>query len=737
MSIHQSYLANAVQSLLATRSGKVSVPAAEYADLRGQIDAIYRSQAVVHYGMTGIIEEANELFLGMLGYSLAEVRGKHHRLSLFEQDASTEAYRKFWQKLSQGEAQQGAHLRRCKDGSEIWLRSSYTPIRNVDGTLLKIVEYAVDISGQVKQNRDFETQIAAIRSSQAVMQLDIRGTILEANDNFLALTGYAAADILGRHHDTLLAPAQQQAGETDRFWNDLAQGKARQGTWQFQGQDNSELWLQASYNPIRDHRGKVEKIVLNAVDITQQTHINADYRGQIEAINANQAVIQFDMDGNILDANDRFLSAVGYTLQEVKGKHHSIFVRDEVKQSADYLAFWASLLGGEAKSGEFRHRSKSGKPVWIQSSYTPIRNARGEVVKVVEYCVDVTQQKETVMELSRLITAARAGQLSERAVLDGTSGDSRTMREDINQMLDSITRPLQEITHVMKQVSQNNLQVRMEGNYQGELQELKEYVNTALSQLRASLSQVKDAANVVKTGVGEIEAGNVELSSRTEQQASSLEETAAAMEQMTATVQQTAGNAKRANDLALSAKISADNGQSVVLKAVNAMTEITASSQKINSIIEVINSIAFQTNLLALNAAVEAARAGDHGRGFAVVADEVRKLAGHSANAAREIKDLITDSTRKVDEGSELVNQTGRVLEEIALGVKKVSGVVEEIMSASHEQADGISSVNSAIQQMDQMTQQNSALVEEVAANADRLGNQSSQLAELMAAFKV
>jgi methyl-accepting chemotaxis protein len=737
MSIHQSYLANAMQSLSFRNSGKTAVRADEYAELRGQVEALYRSQAVVHYQLSGLLEQANPLFLGMLGYAAEEVSGQHHRVSMFPADAAAPAYQKLWEKLAQGETQQGAWPRRCKDGREIWLRSSYTPIRNAEGTLIKVIEYAVDISWQVKQNRDFETQIAAIRASQAVIQFETNGTIIEANDNFLAAVGFSAADIVGKDHGIFLSPTQRQSAEYRKFWDSLANGQAQLGNFRFLGKQDRETWLQASYNPIKDHRGQVQKIVLNAVDITAQTLTNADYQGQIEAIDVSQAVIQFDTEGNILDANRNFLRALGYTLDELKGKHHSIFIRAGIRQSPEYLAFWQALKRGEPQSGEFRHIGKGGKHLWIQSTYTPIRNSRGEVLKIVEYCTDVTQQKETVMEISRLITAAKAGQLSERAALGETAGDNRKLREDINQMLDTITAPLHEITQVMKQVSQCNLQLQMEGSYQGELQEMKHYVNTALAQLREALRKVKDTAAVVKAGVGEIDSGNTELSARTEQQASSLEETAAAMEEMTATVQQTANNARLANDLALNAKVSADNGQAVVTSAVNAMKAITGSSQKINSIIEVINSIAFQTNLLALNAAVEAARAGDHGRGFAVVADEVRKLAGSSANAAREIKELIIDSTRKVDEGSQLVNKTGHMLEEIALGVKKVSSVVEEIMSASHEQADGISSVNSAIQEMDRMTQQNSALVEEVAANSTRLGNESDLLSELMAEFRV
>ncbi|HET9390022.1 MAG TPA: methyl-accepting chemotaxis protein, partial [Steroidobacteraceae bacterium] len=235
----------------------------------------------------------------------------------------------------------------------------------------------------------------------------------------------------------------------------------------------------------------------------------------------------------------------------------------------------------------------------------------------------------------------------------------------------------------------------------------------------------------------EISAGNANLSQRTEEQSSSLEETASSMEEMTTTVKQNADNAGQANQLAIAARDQAEKGGTVVNQAVKAMADINDASKKIADIIGVIDDIAFQTNLLALNAAVEAARAGEQGRGFAVVASEVRSLAGRSATAAKEIKELIQDSVRKVEDGSVLVTQSGQTLEKIVSAVKKVSDIVAEIAAASREQSSGIEQVNRAVMQMDELTQQNAALVEQATAASQAMAEQVRGLNQMLERFRI
>jgi len=263
----------------------------------------------------------------------------------------------------------------------------------------------------------------------------------------------------------------------------------------------------------------------------------------------------------------------------------------------------------------------------------------------------------------------------------------------------------------------------------------------ALKEMNDSLvlivGQVRTGTDTIATASGQIASGNLDLSSRTEQQASSLEETASSMEELTSTVKQNAANAKQANDLAESASGVALKGGAVVSQVIDTMGSIDASAKKIVDIIGVIDGIAFQTNILALNAAVEAARAGEQGRGFAVVASEVRNLAQRSAAAAKEIKTLISNSVEQVDAGSKLVNQAGATMDEVVASVKRVTDIISEITIAGREQTSGIEQINQAITQMDTVTQQNAALVEEAAAAASSLQDQAGALAHVVSAFKI
>ncbi|MEZ2419923.1 methyl-accepting chemotaxis protein [Luteibacter sp. RCC_6_2] len=301
----------------------------------------------------------------------------------------------------------------------------------------------------------------------------------------------------------------------------------------------------------------------------------------------------------------------------------------------------------------------------------------------------------------------------------------------------SIIRTLAQTVDVAHQIAEGKLGHDIQVTRTDELGQLQAAFRAMDERLSAIVSEVRHGSGSVSTAAQQISRGNDDLSQRTQEQASSLEETASSMEEMTSTVKQNAENASHANQLARGAREQAERGGEVVAQTVVAMREINSSSKKISDIVSLIDEIAFQTNLLALNAAVEAARAGEQGRGFAVVATEVRNLAGRSANAAKEIKGLINDSASKVKTGSELVDQSGKALAEIVESVKKVTDIVAEIAAASSEQSAGIDQVNHAVLQMDEMTQQNAALVEESAAAARAMHEQATELSRQVAFFQI
>jgi methyl-accepting chemotaxis protein len=546
---------------------------------------------------------------------------------------------------------------------------------------------------------DLEGLVNAIQRSQAVIEFDLSGKVLTANDNFCNALGYSLGEIKDQHHGMFVEPAYRASADYRAFWEKLGRGEYDAGQYKRLGKAGREVWIQASYNPIFDMNGKPFKVVKYATDITAARLKAADYEGQINAVSKAQAVIEFDLSGKVLTANDNFCNALGYSLGEIKDQHHGMFVEPAYRASADYRAFWEKLGRGEYDAGQYKRLGKAGREVWIQASYNPIFDMNGKPFKVVKYATDITEQvklaeqmRQTVEEASALAAAATSGDLLSRISLDNKTGALEALSRGINELLD-----------VMSGV----------------------------------ISQVKVAAGEVHRGAEEISQGNSDLSQRTEEQASSLEETASSMEEMTSTVKQNADNASQANQLAVAAGAHAESGGVVVARAISAMAGISESSTRIADIIGVIDEIAFQTNLLALNAAVEAARAGEQGRGFAVVASEVRNLAGRSATAAKEIKSLIQDSVRKVHEGSELVTQSGATLETIVGSVKKVTSIVAEIAAASHEQSAGIEQVNKAVMQLDELTQQNAALVEQASAASQSMAEQARSLNDTMARYQV
>ena len=435
------------------------------------------------------------------------------------------------------------------------------------------------------------------------------------------------------------------------------------------------------------------------VKLEEERKTAAQNRSQVEAMNRAKSVVEYEPDGTVISANANGLQALGYTLEEIRGRHHSMFVDAGDANTEAYRNMWAKLAAGESQTGDCRLVGKNGKVVWLQALYNPILDPNGKVAKIVEYSSDETaavalrEQMQLAVEETRVVVkAASDGDLARRLDASRLSGDLRAMADGINTLIENMADVVR---------------------------------------------QIKTATAEVARGTAEISAGNTNLSQRTEEQSASLEETASSMEEMTATVKNNADNAAHANQLALAARSEAEKGGEVVGSAVRAMHEINESSRRIADIIGVIDEIAFQTNLLALNAAVEAARAGEQGRGFAVVATEVRALAGRSATAAKEIKELIQDSVHKVQGGSDLVTRSGETLSQIQTAATKVSNIVADIAAGSREQAQGIEQVNKAIAQMESVTQQNAALVEQASAASDAMAGQARELSEIMARYRI
>ncbi len=555
-------------------------------------------------------------------------------------------------------------------------------------------------------------KLNALERVQATIEFETNGTIITANDNFLQATGYRLDEIQGKHHRIFVSSSYAASNEYRSFWDKLARGEFDAGEYERFHKSGNSLWLNASYNPIFDGQGNVIRVVKFATDITSTKQKNADYESQLKAINKSQAMIEFMLDGTVITANENFCSTLGYSENEIQGKHHRIFCDADYAATQEYRNFWDNLRHGEFQAGQFKRLGKGGREIWIQASYNPIFDLNGKPVKVVKYASDISQQKQLEFEV-----AAKQRSDAEFAA---------EQREKVAKVLRSVNA-----------LAEGDFATEVPDLGNDAVGQVAAALRDAIVSIRQTLLEVQEVSSTVASAAEQLNSSSREISSGAQTQASSLEETASSLEEITSTVKQNSDNAQQARQLANGSRDIAEKGGAVVSDAVAAMEEINQSSKKIADIITTIDEIAFQTNLLALNAAVEAARAGEQGRGFAVVAAEVRNLAQRSASAAKEIKALIQDSVHRVDNGTQLVNKSGETLSEIVGSVKRVTDIVAEIAAASKEQLTGIEQVNKAVAQMDRVTQANAAQTEEVSGTAASLLSQAETLQEQISRFQL
>jgi methyl-accepting chemotaxis protein len=499
------------------------------------------------------------------------------------------------------------------------------------------------------------------------------------------------------------------------------------------------LKFRLTASPIFSDKGARLGTVVEWLDTTKaQEELHRTTR-ILEALNGTSTNLMIaDPDRNIIymnrsveimlkrNENDLRKSLPHFAVDKVVGSNIDIFHKNPAHQKG-LLENLKTPYESQIKVGE----------LYFRLIASPIFGTQQERLGTVVEWLDRTAEVKAEEEISRIVKAAASGDFTERASTASKEGFMLNVAEGLNSVIQVTESGLKDIARVLNAFAKGDLTERIDTEYEGTYKELADYCNTTTDNLSSMIGEIRMAAGVINSASSEIAEGNADLSSRTEEQASSLEETASSMEELTGTVRLNSENANQANSLASEASTVAIEGGNIIQKVVATMSSINESARKIADIIGVIDGIAFQTNILALNAAVEAARAGEQGRGFAVVASEVRTLAQRSANAAKDIKELISDSVKKIETGNTLVNQSGETMEKVVTSIKRVNDIMSEIAAASAEQATGIDEVGKAITQMDEVTQQNAALVEEAAAAAESLQSQAEQLANRVAEFKM
>ena len=565
----------------------------------------------------------------------------------------------------------------------------------------------MDAASHVSHSQELDLQAinTAINRVQAVIEFELDGTILHANDNFLQVVGYTLDEVQGHHHAMFCDPEYVKSPQYREFWARLARGEFDQGEYKRLAKDGHEVWISASYNPIFDADGKPYKVIKFATDVTATKTLNAEYESKVSAIGKAQAVVEFDVNGNVLDANPNFLEVMGYELADIKGEHHRMFCEADYANSLDYKKFWQKLNRGEFDSGRYKRIGNNGKVVWIQATYNPILDLNGKPYKVVKFAIDITDQVKL-----------------EASIHDKSQDESRKVKV----LLESVARAAQgDLTCTIVQEGDEPIDLLAGG------------IGKMIVDLRGVIANVVAAAGGFADSSHAIADRATGVAVGTQALGATVEQMNASIDGLTFSINSIAENVSSADYLARATQQEAEAGARAVAKSIEAMDLINRSSEDIGEIVKVISEIANQTNMLAFNAAIEAARAGEHGLGFSVVADEVRKLAERSSQATKEISKLINESVKRVTTGSEISRQASDAFDKIVSGVGKTTLAISDISKAANEQLLTAREVSTAIQYIAEETEKSAANVDSIARSTDALNDRAGNLNQTVSGFVV
>jgi methyl-accepting chemotaxis protein len=629
----------------------------ELVELRGQIAAINKAQAVIEFDLAGIVLTANENFLTVLGYTLEEIKGRHHGMFVDPVYREGAAYKQFWSDLNDGKFQAAEFKRIGKGGKEVWIQASYNPIFDAQGKPFKVVKFATDVTARKLRDADFQGQIAAIGKTQAAIEFSLDGTIIDANENFLKTLGYTLEEIKGRHHSLFVEPAYRESAEYQQFWRELNAGKFQTGEFKRIGKGGKVVWIVGSYNPILDLNGKPFKVVKFATNVTGRKRSE-------EAISMVQAIIEFSLDGNVLAANDNFLKTMGYTLEEVKGRHHSLFVDPAYRETAEYRQFWRDLNDGKFQAADYKRIAKGGREVWLQAIYNPIFDADGKPFKVVKNASDITARKKAEAALKVTIDAVN----HNAQALASSSEELTAVSQQMSSNSEETATQSNVVAAASEQVSKNVATVATSAEEMSA--SAKEIAKNATEAAKVATEAVKVAAEtnktVAKLGDSSIEIGKViKVITSIAQQTNLLA--------LNATIEAArAGEAGKgfavvANEVKELAKQTATATEDISGKIEAIQTDTKAAVTAIDQIGKIINQINDIQNTIA--SAVEEQTA---------TTNEIARNANEAAQGSTEISKNIANVSLAAKNTTQGANNTLTAATELAKLAADLKRVVEQ-----------------------------------------------------------
>jgi methyl-accepting chemotaxis protein len=643
-----------LRAQLAALTAETNQTKLQSVDFQGQIAAIGKSQAVIEFNLDGTVITANDNFLNALGYTLSEIKGQHHSLFVDPAFRASAEYKQFWRDLNDGKFQAAEYKRIGKGGKEVWIQASYNPIFDLNGKPFKVVKYAIDVTATKLQTADFQGQIAAVGKAQAVIEFNLDGTVITANDNFLNALGYTLSEIKGQHHSLFVEPAFRASAEYKQFWRDLNDGKFQAAEYKRVGKGGREVWIQASYNPILDLNGKPFKVVKYATDISVAKVASINTQRQIDEINRTQATIEFTNEGICLTANDNFCNTMGYRLEEIKGKHHSTFVETAYRDSADYKQFWRDLNDGKFQTAEFKRIGRGGKEVWLQATYNPMFDINGKVNRVAKFALDITLRKIAEANLKTTIKTVSDNAQS----LSSASEELTTVSQQMSSNSEETATQSNVVAAASEQVSKNVATVAASAEEMSA--SIKEIAKNANDAAKVATEAVKAASEtnktVAKLGESSIEIGKV-------------------IKVITSIAQQT-------NLLALNATIEAarageaGKGFAVVANEVKELAKQTATATE--DISQKIEAIQNDT------------------KSAVVAIDQIGKI-------INQINDIQNTIASAVEEQTATTNEIARNANEAAKGSTEISKNITNVSEAAKNTTEGANNTLSAATELSKL----------------------------------